>query len=72
MNKAILKRLDEIEKKLSNGTESIIRFIELRNDKYLIAQSTLESEIGIEFEDLSYLDNLKKGIEGTVSFIEDL
>lgn len=72
INKAIIKRLNEIEKKLYNANDLVMRFVDFENDKYLIKQSTIESEIGNEFSSIEEIHKLPKGNKDTFLFLENL
>ena len=72
MKRAIVKRLNDIEKKLLKGKELIFRMIEPKNDKFIITQSTIKSEIGKEFVSMEEIEKLPNGIKHTIRILNNL
>jgi len=72
MKRAIVKRLNDIERKLLKGKELILRTIEPKNDKFIITQSTIKSEIGKEFVSMEEIEKLPNGIKHTIRILNNL
>lgn len=65
----LLNRIKKVEKTLKKG-QTIVRFIEVIDKGYLIAQSTKQAEIGTKLKSLTDIDRLTD-IE-SITFIENV